>query len=214
MSKEPWWGGQFERTIGIAKGAMYKVLGRANMKFNELKEILLDVEMTMNNRPLSYVEDDLQLPVLTQNMMLISDRNVLLEANVHEIKERDLRTRAKYLNKCRDNLWKRWKTEYIRSLRERHNMKAKDKDQQIKIGQVVMIHDEEKNRGVWKIGVVEQLIQGRDRIVRAARLRTGKNKIERALQMLYPLELQCDIHSQKELNPQARELSPRRGGQR
>ena len=210
VSKAPWWGGQFERIIGITKGAMYKVLGRANMKFNELKEILLDVEMTMNNRPLSYVEDDLQLPVLTPNMMLISDRNALLEANVHEIKERDLRTRAKYLNKCRDNLWKRWKTEYIRSLRERHNMKAKDKDQQIKIGQVVMIHGEEKNRGVWKIGVVEQLIQGRDGIVRAARLRTGKNKIERALQMLYPLELQCDIHSEQELNPQAREFRPQR----
>ena len=210
VSKAPWWGGQFERIIGLTKGAMYRVLGKANLKFEELKEILLDVEMTLNNRPLSYVEDDIQLPVLTPNMMLINERNALLETNVNEIKERDLRKRAKYLNRCRDNLWKRWKTEYIRSLRERHNMKAKDKDQEITIGQVVMIHGEEKNRGVWKIGVVEQLIQGRDGIVRAVRLRTGKNKIERAVQMLYPLELQCDVDTTKELNPQAREFRPQR----
>ncbi len=109
------------------------------------------------------------------------------------------------------SLWKRWKTEYVRSLRERHNMKSKDRNQQIEIGQVVMVHGEEKNRGVWKIGVVEQLIQRRDGIVRAARLRTGKNKIERAIQMLYPLELQCDVcKRESELNPQAETFRPRR----
>ena len=58
--------------------------------------------------------------------------------------------------------------------------------------------------------MVEQCIQGRDEIGRAARLRTGKNKIERALQMVYPFELQCGIHSEKEMSPQAREFRPRR----
>ena len=56
VSKATWWSGQFERTIGTSKDAMYKVLEKANMKFNELKEMLLDVEMIMNNRPLSYAE--------------------------------------------------------------------------------------------------------------------------------------------------------------
>eukprot|EP00794_Sanderia_malayensis_P001492 gene1492-biopygen1236 len=189
---------------------MYKVLGRANLSFDELKELLLDVEMTMNNRPFSYIEDDLQLPVLTPNMMLLSDKNVLLQFDASEMKDGDLRKRAKYLSKCRD-LWKRWKTEYVRSLRERHNMKSRNQDKQIAIGQIVMIHGEEKNRGVWKIGVIEQLTQGRDGIVRAVRLRTGKNKIERAVQMWYPLELQCDDYKEQiELNPQAETFSRRR----
>ena len=31
--------------------------------WNELEEVLLDVEVALNNRPLSYLEDDAQLPV-------------------------------------------------------------------------------------------------------------------------------------------------------
>ncbi len=65
-------------------------------------------------------------------------------------------------------------------------MKSRKQYKQCLIGQIVMIHGEEKNRGVWKIRVMELLIQGRDGIVRAERLRTGKNKTKRAVQMLHP----------------------------
>ena len=71
LSRAPWWGGQFERITGLTKQAMYKVIGNVRLKLNELEEILLDVEITLNNRPLSYVEDDVQLPLLTPNMMLL-----------------------------------------------------------------------------------------------------------------------------------------------
>ena len=66
----------------VTKQAMYKVIGNARLKLNELEEILLDVEITLNNRPLSYVEDDLQLPLLTPNMMLLGQKNALLEQEV------------------------------------------------------------------------------------------------------------------------------------
>ena len=42
------------------------------------------------------------------------------------------------------------------------------------------------------LGIVEQLIVGRDGIVRGAKMKTGKSFIERAVQQLYPLELSCD----------------------
>ena len=41
-------GGQFERIIGIIKNAMYKVIGRATLKWSELSEVILDVEIQMN----------------------------------------------------------------------------------------------------------------------------------------------------------------------
>ena len=112
LSRAPWWGGQFEGIIGLTKQAMYKVIGNAKLKLNELEEILLDVEITLNNRPLSYVEDDVQLPLLTPNMMSLGQKNALLEQEMARIKDKDLRRRAKYLQRCRDNLWRRWKTEY------------------------------------------------------------------------------------------------------
>ena len=48
---------------------------------------------------------------------------------------------------------------------------------------------EEKNRGLWKIGVVKILISGKDEVVRGAILKTGNGRKERPLQRLYPLEL-------------------------
>ena len=48
------WGGQFERLIG-----------GTTLTWSELSEVLLDVETQINRRPLSYVEDDIELPTLT-----------------------------------------------------------------------------------------------------------------------------------------------------
>lgn len=70
LSRAPWWGGQFERMVGLVKGAMRKSIGNAQLTYDELKEVLLDVEVALNNCPLSYVEEDVQLPVLTPNSML------------------------------------------------------------------------------------------------------------------------------------------------
>ena len=47
------------------KRVLYKSIGRASLTWNELEEVLLDVEVALNNRPLSYVEDEVLLPVLT-----------------------------------------------------------------------------------------------------------------------------------------------------
>ena len=56
LSRAPWWGGQFERLIGVVKNAMRKVIGKGILSWNELGEVLLDVEIQVNRRPLSYVE--------------------------------------------------------------------------------------------------------------------------------------------------------------
>jgi len=44
MSRAPWWGGFFERLIGIMKRNSSKVVGRSTLSFEELEEVLLDVE--------------------------------------------------------------------------------------------------------------------------------------------------------------------------
>jgi len=100
--------------VGLVKQALFKVVGAASLKFQELREILLDVEISLNNRPLSYVEEDIQFPTLTPNIMFMGQNNALLEEDVASIEDKDLRNRAKYLERCKDNLWKRWTTEYLK----------------------------------------------------------------------------------------------------
>ena len=183
--------------------------------WEELADVLLDIEITLNNRPLSYIEDDLQNPILTPNslmfIMFVSS-NVLPEMESHRVDDRDLRKRAKFLKRCKDAVWKRWTNEYVQGLRERHIM-LKGKTLSLSVGDVVIIKSDERNRGEWPLGIVEQLYQGKDGVVRAVKLRAGKSFVERPVQHLYPLELSCDKQANQktmELNVEATEFRLRR----
>ncbi len=110
--------------IGLVKAALNKTIGNGFLRWKELEEVLLDVEVALNDRPLSYVEDDLQFPVLKPNSMLFMNSNTLPELQPHHIEDSDLRKRAKHLLKCREAVWRRWTQEYLRNLRERHRSKA------------------------------------------------------------------------------------------
>ena len=158
----------------------------------ELQEILLDIEVALNNRPLSYVDDDIQLPILTPSSFLYGQPNMLPQLEPHHIQETDLRKRAKCLRKCKDALWSSWTREYPRGLRESHRLKHKGNSSYPSKGDVLIIRSDEKNRTQWKLGVVDDLISWCDGVVRGAKLRSSKSNLERPLQHLYPLELSCD----------------------
>ena len=76
LSHAPWWGGQFERMLSLVKNAFYKTIGCGSLSWAELEEVLLDVEITLNDRPLSYVEDDVALPIVTPNSMMFPQCNI------------------------------------------------------------------------------------------------------------------------------------------
>ena len=192
LSRAPWWGGQFERLIGLMKAMFYKTVGGGLLTWDELSEVLLDIEITMNNRPLCYMEDDVQLPTLTPNSMLLQNVNYLPELEPFR-EEISLRKRAKFLKRTKEEMWRRWTNEYMRALRERHRLKHAKNDHHLAVGDVVIIKSSERNRNQWPLGIVETLIKGVDGVVRAVRLRSGRDRLERAIQHLYPLELSCDI---------------------
>ena len=183
------------------------------MKWDELQDVLLDCEIALNNRPLSYVEEDVQLPILTPNVMMFGQPNSLPEEPVELIIEKDMRKRAKYLKWCKDALWSRWTGEYLRALRERHVMKNNKSEVKLKAGDVVLIKGKEINRGKWNIGIVEEMIKGWDGIVRVVKLRAGKSHLEQPIQHLYPLELERKARKESrdaKLDAATPEFRPRR----
>ena len=93
MSRAPWWGGFFERLIGIMKNALSKAIGRALLKFEELEEVLLDVESFLNNRPLCYMGEEFETPVITPNLLLRGQPAPYLEENCNEMSDREEMTR-------------------------------------------------------------------------------------------------------------------------
>ena len=60
--------------------------------------------MTLNNRPLCYQEEDVQLPTLTPNTLLFLNANLLPELQPHQLDDKDLRKRAKFLLRSKDAL--------------------------------------------------------------------------------------------------------------
>ena len=116
---------------------------------NILQDLLLDIEGALNNRPLSYIEDDPQLPVLT-NSLMFHRPNHIPTPDYQDIKEINLRKTAKQIEKCKDMMWKRWTNKYVRELRGRHNLKHNNKQFSLKEGDVVIIGSGECNWNKWK----------------------------------------------------------------
>ena len=104
LSRAPWWGGMFERMVGLVKAASYKVLKGVKLKFKKLQDIITDIQIIitdiqiiLNNHPLSYFEDDIQLPTLTPSVMIFGREIHLPEENLEDIENQDLRKCEKYL---------------------------------------------------------------------------------------------------------------------
>ena len=194
--------------------SFYKSVSQGLLGWDELCEVVLGIEVSLNHRPLSHVEDDQQFSTLTPNSLLFLSANILPKLKPHRLEDRDLRKRAKFLKATKDTMWRRWTTEYFRALSRRHQLKHNTKPNSLSIGDVVIIKSNKRIRNQWPMGVIEELFSGRDGIVRAAKLRAGRGFKERPIQHLYPLELSCDRYptpcNDTPLNPTAVEFRPRR----
>ena len=182
------------------------------LTWNKFEEVLGDIELTLNNRPLICVEDDVQLPLLTLNTLIHGMNIVNLEEASDNIDEYELRKRSRYVQKCKGKAWTRWTSEYLRALHEQHNLKHKSHETQISKGDVVLINGDEKNRGKWNIGIVQHINKGKGGNIRSVKLRCKKAILERAMQHFYPMELTCSSYrAPKEviLDPDARVFYPK-----
>ena len=135
------------------KQSLFKSTGRANLTKQKLEEILLDIEIV-----LIYMEEDIQMPVLTPNALLYRQSIIIPQERLDEDTP-EIKRRQRYITKCKKAAWKRWKKEYLRSLRERHSMMHNTKEMKIEVGDVDLIKSEEKSKGKWSIEIVEDCIR-------------------------------------------------------
>ena len=59
-----------------------KTIGNGTLKWEEPQEVVIHVKTTLNNRPLSYVKDDIELPVLTPYSMMFLNKNNIPEMDL------------------------------------------------------------------------------------------------------------------------------------
>ena len=70
FAKATWWVQQFERMTRLTKQMLYKWLGNTHLTISELKEIALDIEINLNDKPLTYVDNDIELQILPLNSLI------------------------------------------------------------------------------------------------------------------------------------------------
>ena len=69
----------FDRTFGLVKNTLYKTVGKPELEWKELEEVLADIEATLNNRPLTYIEEDIQFPFYSIHILQILKKKKIYE---------------------------------------------------------------------------------------------------------------------------------------
>ena len=70
LERAPWWGGFFERMVRSMKRCLRRVLGNAKLTVDELNTVLVEVEGTLNARPLTEEYEEFEGEVLTPSHLI------------------------------------------------------------------------------------------------------------------------------------------------
>ncbi|GFS79841.1 integrase catalytic domain-containing protein [Trichonephila clavipes] len=140
-----------------------------------------------------------ELIPLTPAMFLIDNR-CSDTTYIDELNSRDLRKRMKYRIKLLSDLRQRFRKEYLSELIQKQN---DNRVREPRIGEMVLIGNDNKKRLSWPIAQIIELIPGRDGEIRKVRLKTQHETIIRPVQRIFPLEVQAIANSDKELKEES-----------
>lgn len=180
-----WWGGFWERLIGILKPLLRKVLGRASLTYEDLSTLVCDCESIINSRPITFAANDPNEPTPLTPMMFLRDLTECGVPDFDEVNQKTLCRKMLYKRKLREDLQKRFRSEYLGQL---HLSQKRHGGRQISVGEVVLIGNDQDKRIDWPMGRVTEVIHGKDDKVRLVKVTTSKGQYLRPIQRLYPLE--------------------------
>ncbi|GFT48824.1 integrase catalytic domain-containing protein [Trichonephila clavipes] len=159
----PWWGGFWERLVGMLKNVLRKVLGKASLNEEELNTLLCDAESIINSRPITYLsEDPKDLVALTPAMFLQEIREIGVP-DFDMIDSKKLERRFIYRVKIRKDLRNRFRNEYLGLLKDYSKVR---KEASVKDGDIVLIGDNDVKRINWPMAKIIKSFPGKDGRIR------------------------------------------------
>ena len=211
VAKSPWWGGFYERMVQTVKRPLRKIVGRSNLRYDELNTILIEVESVINCRPLTFVYDDNEgvSYALTPSHLLYGRRMAVSPCAGHyEVVSTNaaLTRRSRNHKHVLNQIINSWRKDYLLSLREVRTSKLSGSGSSVRVGDVVILKDEHIKRAFWKFAKVIELLKGSDGIARAALINvstgSGPPKIlKRSTRHLIPIEVACSEEIQSDVPP-------------
>ena len=179
----PWQGGFYERLVGLTKQGLRKGIGRKLLSWDKLLTMMTEVEAIINTRPLTYVYGDfLSGFTLTPAHFLTGNLDTVIPFNTDDYEDTDFQYKmdsaqelTEYWRKSQKQLnqfWEVWKQDYLLALRETLPLSHRESRSQIlrqpKIGEIVLVKDDNVPRRTWKLAIIKEFILSRDRQIRSA----------------------------------------------
>lgn len=200
-------GGIWERSIRSLKQHLKRVVGEQALTFEEYSTMLARIEASLNSRPLCPISEDIDdIDFLTPAHFLTSNTGLTVIETAN-----DARTRWHLTNKIFQDLWKRWKSEYLSQLSVRGKwLKTK---RNIEVGDLVTIHDDNFTSAKFPVGRVVEVHNGKDGFVRVVSLKTKNGIIKRPIIKLsiLPIEQSKETKAERDSSNQTDPKSSKKG---
>jgi hypothetical protein len=210
--RSPWKGGLYERMIGIVKNALKVTMGKKVLNFNQFKTLLIEIEATVNSRPLTYVHATEPF-VIRPCDFIFPNANIHLPTIANEDVEKDptyMPTSAgggerlveKYQRNLQllDKFWRIWSNDYLNLLRERNQLEHKNARGSVQrtpmVGEIVLVYEPDQQRNNWKAAKINNVIRSPDGKCRSCEIQYMDGFVtRRALNHLFPLEEGAEVIS-------------------
>ena len=188
VPRAPWWGGWWERLVRTVKAALRKSVGTRSLTHKELDTLLVEIEACVNSRPLTTVYDSPDdWHCLTPAQFLIG-RKGMYEPGVDtdtSVSATELIDRKVVQDSVLSQFWDFWSNNYLRNLVPWTN---RSKPTSIKVGNIVLVSEDNQPRLSWPIGIVTETYPGRDGVIRSCKIKTSRSEFLRPIQKLYQME--------------------------
>ena len=171
----PWMGGAMESMVKLTKKALRSVIRDRIFTEESLHTFILEVESTINSRPLTPLSDDINdFEALTPNHFLLGRASPNLPI-IYSPQHNNLKSKWKQVQSTLNEFWKRWAKEYLPTINER--AKWRHPIRNVQEGDLVVISEKDIQRYKWPLARVISVITSDDGITRVAKVKTSDGSI-------------------------------------
>ncbi|GFT00410.1 integrase catalytic domain-containing protein [Trichonephila clavipes] len=187
--RSPNWGGLWEANIKSLKYHFKRVAGNSKFSYEELLTLITQIEAILNSRPLTPLSSDVDdLEVLTPAHFLIGRPiTAIVEPSLLQCESNRLNVWQR-ITKSVQTIWKRWSLSYLNSLQQRKKWIVNKEN--LKLGDMVLIREENLPPCKWLLGRVVKIYMGKDKKVRVVDIKTGKGMYKRSINNLSILPIE------------------------
>lgn len=186
--RAPNFGGLWEAGIKSLKYYMKRMVGSTLFSYEEFLTLLIQIEAMLNSRPLTPLSAEIDdLEVLTPAHFLIGrPLTAIPEPPLLDIKSNRLSLWQK-TNKVVDTVWKKWSNSYLNNQQQRSKWMFKKSN--IKIGDMVIVKEDNVPVCKWPLGRIIKIYPGKDKIIRVVDVKTQTGIFKRTISRLCLLPL-------------------------